>query len=49
MHLPPDAAGGYTNVELRAFKEAAEMAGASFSFMSTFERPHTDQELAEIL
>lgn len=48
VHLPPDVEGGYTNVELRAFKEAAEMAGASFSFMSTFERPHTDQELAEI-
>jgi hypothetical protein len=49
VHLVPTVDGGYTNVELRAFKEAAEMAGAKFSFMSTFERTHTDAELAEIL
>lgn len=49
VHLPSTCEGGHTNVELRAFKEAAEMAGAVFCFLSTFERPHTDQELAEIL
>lgn len=48
VHLPTSFEGGYTNVELRAFKEAATMAGASISFLSTLERPHTDQELAEI-
>ena len=49
VHLIPEAEGGYTNVELRAFNEAAAMAGASFTFMSTYERPHTDSELAEML
>jgi hypothetical protein len=49
IHLIPEFEGGYTNVELRAFNEAAVMAGASFAFMSTYERPHTDSELAEIL
>ena len=48
VHLIPAVEGGYTNVELRAFNEAAAMAGASFTFMSTYERPHTDSELAEI-
>ncbi len=49
VHLIPEADGGYTNVELRAFNEAATMAGASFAFMSTYERPHTDSELAEVV
>lgn len=49
VHLMPTVEGGYTNVELRAFNEAAAMAGASFTFMSTFERAHTDSELVEIL
>lgn len=49
VHLMPVYEGGYTNVELRAFNEASAMAGAAFTFMSTFERPHTDAELAEIL
>ena len=49
IHLIPEFEGGYTNVELRAFNEAATMAGASFAFMSTYERLHTDSELAEIL
>jgi hypothetical protein len=49
VHLIPVFEGGYTNVELRAFNEASAVAGAAFTFMSTFERPHTDAELAEIL
>jgi actin-like ATPase involved in cell morphogenesis len=28
IHLIPKVEGGYTNVELRAFREAAEQAGA---------------------
>lgn len=48
VHLIPAVEGGYTNVELRAFREAAALAGASFTFMSTYERPHTDSELAKI-
>ena len=49
IHLIPQLEGGYTNVELRAFKEAGETAGINFAFLSTLERPHTDTELLEVL
>jgi len=48
IHLPTSCEGGYTNVEIRAIKEAALMAGAGSIFLSTLERPHTDHELTEI-
>ena len=49
VHLIPDTQGGYTNVELRAFKEASLMAGAASSSTSTHERPHTDSEIAALM
>jgi hypothetical protein len=49
IHLLPPLEGGYTNVELRAFKDAGESAGIGFAFLSTLERPHTDTELLEVL
>ena len=49
IHLLPQLEGGYTNVELRAFKDAGESAGIGFVFLSTFERPHTDTELLDVL
>ena len=41
--------GGYTNVETRAFREAGEMAGINFAFLSTLDRPHTDSEVLEAM
>lgn len=49
VHLVPVFDGGYTNVETRAFKEAGEMAGIDFAFLSTLDRPHTDSEVLEVL
>ena len=49
VHLVPACEGGYTNVETRAFKEAGEMAGINFAFLSTMDRPHTDTEVLEVL
>jgi hypothetical protein len=49
VHLVPVYDGGYTNVETRAFKEAGEMAGINFAFLSTMDRPHTDSEVLEVL
>ncbi|MBF6023972.1 hypothetical protein [Lysobacter niastensis] len=49
VHLVPAYEGGYTNVETRAFKEAGEMAGVNFAFLSTQDRPHTDSEVLEVL
>jgi hypothetical protein len=49
IHLVPVYEGGYTNVELRAFKEAGEMSGINFAFLSTIDRPHTDSEVVEVL
>ena len=49
LHLVPVYEGGYTNVETRAFKEAGEMAGINFAFLSTLDRPHTDSEVQEVL
>src|SRR5687768_13131255 len=37
VHLLPVYEGGYTNVELRAFKEAGETAGINFAFLSTLD------------
>jgi hypothetical protein len=47
LHLIPQYEGGYTTAELRAFKEAAELSGVSFCWLSTFERLYTDAELVE--
>ena len=49
VHLMPIYEGGYTNVETRAFKEAGEMAGINFAFLSTLDRPHTDSEILEVM
>ncbi len=49
VHLLPVYEGGYTNVELRAFREVGEMAGINFSHLSTLDRPHSESELREIL
>jgi hypothetical protein len=49
VHLLPVYEGGYTNVELRAFKEAGELAGINFAFLSTLDRPHTDAEILQAL
>ncbi len=48
IHLVPKVEGGYTNIELRAFKEAAECAGAKMSWMCTDKYgPLSDEQLAE--
>ena len=49
VHLVPAFDGGYTNVETRAFREAGEMAGINFAFLSTLDRPHTDSEVLEAM
>ena len=49
VHLVPSYEGGYTNVETRAFKEAGEMAGINFAYLSTQDRPHTEAEVREVL
>jgi hypothetical protein len=49
VHLVPAYEGGYTNFQTRAFKEAGEMAGINFAFLSTQDRPHTDSEVLEVL
>jgi hypothetical protein len=49
VHLVPAFEGGYTNVETRAFKEAGEMAGINFAFLSTLDRAHTDSEVLAVL
>jgi hypothetical protein len=48
LHMIPVVEGGYTTVELRGFKQAAEAAGISFCWLSTYERLHTDSELQEM-
>ncbi len=49
IHLLPPCEGGYTDVEMRAFKEASEMAGITCNFMSTISRPLTNAEMAKAL
>ena len=48
IHLLPVYEGGYTNVEIRAFTEAAEMAGITSAILSTSDRPLTDAEVQEM-
>lgn len=49
IHLVPKVEGGYTNIELRAFKDAAEGAGAKMGWMCTDKYgPLTDQQLSEV-
>lgn len=47
MHPLGDPAGGFTQVELRAFREMALGAGASKVYLKTG-RPLTDQEIHQI-
>lgn len=47
-HLLPEVEGGYTNVELRAFREAALGAGASQSWLLANHPPLSVTDVAEI-
>jgi len=47
VHLIPEMAGGYTNVEERAFKEAAAGAGARSSVVITGRPPLSDAQVGE--
>lgn len=46
VHLVPEAAGGYTNVEERAFQEAAVAAGARSCRVVTGGQVFSDAEVA---
>jgi len=49
VHLIPKAEGGYTNIELRAFKDAAESAGASFGWLCDDKYgPLSETQIAEM-
>lgn len=45
VHLPPGVEGGYTNVEIRAFKEAAFGAGGREVFVTDNAAPLTDEQI----
>lgn len=49
VHLVPDAVGGYTNVEERAFQEAAARAGARTCAVVTSRQPLSDSQVIEVL
>jgi hypothetical protein len=50
IHLVPKAEGGYTNVELRAFKDAAEGAGAAMGWLlGDSYGPLTDRQVTEAI
>ena len=49
VHLVPDAVGGYTNVEERAFQEAAAAAGARICKVVTGRHPLSDSQVVEAL
>ena len=49
VHLVPEAAGGYTDVEERAFQEAAASAGARICKVVTGKQPLSDSQVAEYL
>ena len=49
VHLMPDVAGGYTNVEQRAFEEAAAGAGARACRVVTGSEPLSDARITETL
>lgn len=46
VHLMPEADGGYTDVELRAFDEAARSAGARQCVVVTGGAPRPDDDIA---
>jgi len=48
VHLIPKFDGGYTKVELRAFREAAESAGGIRTYMLADHDPISDQELLTV-
>ena len=49
VHLVPEAVGGYTNVEERAFQEAAASAGARICKVVTGRLPLSDSQVGEAL
>jgi hypothetical protein len=49
IHLVPEAAGGYTDVEQRAFLEAGRGAGASGVRIHLGGQPLTDAEVVQLL
>ena len=50
VHLRPQVEGGYTNIELRAFKELATGAGARSVFLCTDRHgPLSDSQIVEFL
>lgn len=49
VHLVPEAHGGYTNVELRAFREAMVGAGAAQVFLLADHPPLTPLQQAEFM
>lgn len=48
VHLLPTFEGGYTNVELRAFKEAAEALGAIVFLLGNSHGPLTDYQIRAV-
>ncbi len=48
IHLMPHFDGGYTNVELRAFREAGESAGFRRVHLLTDHAPLADVDIADI-
>lgn len=49
VHLVPEAMGGYTDVEERAFQEAAAAAGARICKVVTGKQPLSDSQVVEAL
>jgi actin-like ATPase involved in cell morphogenesis len=49
IHLMPEAPGGYTNVEERAFQEAAESAGARNTKIVSSRPSLSDNQVLEAL
>lgn len=45
VHLIPNLDGGYTNVELRAFREAGDSAGGYRTFLLADHDPISDEEV----
>lgn len=48
VHLLPQVEGGYTNVELRAFREAALAAGAGETYLLVDHPPLTAHQLLDV-
>ena len=50
LHLVPRAEGGYTNIELRAFKEAVESSGARMGLLCDDKYgPLSDSQISEVV